>query len=161
VKSSREFLCQYSQSLTRWFLHARDRHTVTELRNPIYTISRDSPLSETPISAATGATGLPAIRTRRTSSQRPWNGQTGISVRYGDLRYGWVTSQSPPRSEVSFKSSRRAVANVLSGYSSNEGRLKHPDATGAGLSAERLMSRRASPRSELALPLVRIVAARR
>ena len=43
VKSFREFFCRYSQSLTRWFLHARDRHTVTELRNPIYTTSRDSP----------------------------------------------------------------------------------------------------------------------
>src|SRR6185503_11152015 len=42
-ESFREFLGRYSQSLTRWFLHARDRHTVTMLRNPIYTTPGDSP----------------------------------------------------------------------------------------------------------------------
>ena len=42
--------------------------------------------------------------------------QTSISVGRGDLRLSWLTSQSPPHPEVSITSSRRAVNNVLAGY---------------------------------------------
>jgi hypothetical protein len=47
-ESSRQFFCRYSQSLTRWLLHARNRQTVTEVRNPIYTTPRDSPRLQRP-----------------------------------------------------------------------------------------------------------------
>lgn len=46
MKSFRELLRRYPQGLTGWLLHARDRHTVAKLRNPIDTTSRDSPLGQ-------------------------------------------------------------------------------------------------------------------
>jgi hypothetical protein len=46
VKSFRELLRRYPQGLTGWLIHARDRHTVAKLSNPIYTTPGDPPPPE-------------------------------------------------------------------------------------------------------------------